>query len=159
MAARDARVHLPDALRIASTGRFDNGRLPDQETKASNNLAPIPPQRYREEATRGPGVLDVSSAQARVAFSGELWMAIKTSKPEMLENLRVMLRDVLALRASGAAYAKLSRAHGYVDGYMRVLLETGVATKSELLALVSDERSRSDGPATRSIDEDIAAVA
>jgi hypothetical protein len=86
-------------------------------------------------------------------------MAITTSKPEMLENLRVMLRDVLALRASGAAYAKLSRAHGYVDGYMRVLLETGVATKSELLALVSDERSRSDGPATRSLDEDIAAVA
>jgi hypothetical protein len=86
-------------------------------------------------------------------------MAIKTSKPEMLENLRVMLRDVLALRASGAAYAKLSRAHGYVDGYMRVLLETGVATKSELLALVSDERSRSDGPATRSVEEDIAAVA
>ena len=44
-----------------------------------------------------------------------------------------------SLRASGAAYAKLARAHGYVDGYMRVLLETGVAEHKELLALVSDE--------------------
>ena len=86
-------------------------------------------------------------------------MAITTSKPEMLENLRVMLRDVFRLRASGAAYARLARAHGYVDGYMRVLLETGLADKAELLRLVSDERLRADGPATRILEEDVAALA
>jgi hypothetical protein len=81
-------------------------------------------------------------------------MATKTSKADMLENLRVMLRDVFRLRAEGAQYARLARAHGYVDGYMRVLLETGIADKSELLALVSGERERSDGPATRQLETD-----
>jgi hypothetical protein len=70
------------------------------------------------------------------------------SKTEMLENLRGMLRDVLRLRTEGVAYAKLSRAHGYLDGYMRVLLETGLFSQKELLALISEERSLHDGPAT-----------
>jgi hypothetical protein len=86
-------------------------------------------------------------------------MAITTSKADMLENLKVMLRDVFRLRAEGAQYARLARAHGYVDGYMRVLLETGIANKSELLELVSNERSRVDGPATRSVEQDAAAMA
>jgi hypothetical protein len=43
---------------------------------------------------------------------------------------------------------------------MRVLLETGIADKDELLALVSGERARSDGPATRTLEtESDAAVA
>jgi len=70
------------------------------------------------------------------------------SKTEMLENLRGMLRDVLRLRTEGVAYAKLSRAHGYLDGYMRVLLETGLFSQKELLALISEERNLHDGPAT-----------
>jgi hypothetical protein len=77
----------------------------------------------------------------------------------MLENLRMMLREVFRLRTQGAEYARLARAHGYIDGYMRVLLETGVAEKQELLSLVAAERSRIDGPATRSVEADIAAVA
>jgi hypothetical protein len=72
----------------------------------------------------------------------------KASKDEMLDNLRSMLQDVFRLRGEGVAYARLARAHGYVDGYMRVLLETGVADKRELLALVADERRRAEGPAT-----------
>lgn len=75
-------------------------------------------------------------------------MASQTSKPEMLDNLRAMLRDVFRLRGEGVAYARLARAHGYVDGYMRVLLETGIATKQELLGIVAEERAMSDGPAT-----------
>ena len=67
------------------------------------------------------------------------------SKTEMLENLREMLRDVLRLRTEGVAYAKLSRAHGYLDGYMRVLLETGMFSQKELLALISAERNLHDG--------------
>jgi len=76
------------------------------------------------------------------------------SKIEMLENLRGMLRDVLRLRTEGVAYAKLSRAHGYLDGYMRVLLETGLFSQKELLALISEERHAHDGPATGIVVED-----
>ena len=76
-------------------------------------------------------------------------MPTNTTKCEMLDNLRAMLRDVFQLRTDGVAYAKLARAHGYVDGYMRVMLEAGIATKKELLVLVSEERSRSLGGGTR----------
>jgi hypothetical protein len=80
-------------------------------------------------------------------------MLTQCSKPEMLDNLRTMLRDVFRLRAEGATYARLARAHGYVDGYMRVLLETAIADKRELLDLVADERQRADGPATRAVEQ------
>jgi hypothetical protein len=73
------------------------------------------------------------------------------SKSELLENLRGMVRDMLRLRSEGGAYAKLARAHGYVDGYMRVLLETGAADSKTLLALVADERRKFEGPSTREV--------
>jgi hypothetical protein len=79
-------------------------------------------------------------------------MSEQLSKPQMLDNLRVLLQDVFKLRREGAAYAKLSRAHGYVDGYMRSLLESGVATHQELLALVSGVRAATDGPATTTVE-------
>jgi hypothetical protein len=69
-------------------------------------------------------------------------------KQELLENLRVLVRDMLRMRRDGGPHAKLSHAHGYVDGYMRVLLETGAADNKTLLALVADERMKLDGPAT-----------
>lgn len=75
------------------------------------------------------------------------------SKNELLENLRGMVRDMLRLRSEGGAYAKLARAHGYVDGYMRVLLEAGIADHKALLALVSDERRKFDGPAVKELTE------
>ena len=81
------------------------------------------------------------------------------SKAELLENLRTMLRDVFRLRSDGVAYARLARAHGYVDGYMRALLETQAAEKSELLALVAQERELVDGPATHAVEAPTAAVA
>ncbi len=74
-------------------------------------------------------------------------------KTELLENLRGMVRDMLRLRSEGGAYAKLARAHGYVDGYMRVLLETDVASHKDLLALVADERRKFEGPSTRELTE------
>jgi hypothetical protein len=73
------------------------------------------------------------------------------SKNELLENLRGMVRDMLRLRSEGGAYAKLARAHGYVDGYMRVLLETGVTDQKTLLSLVADERRKFEGPSTRAV--------
>jgi len=73
------------------------------------------------------------------------------SKTELLDNLRGMVRDMMRLRSEGGAYAKLARAHGYVDGYMRVLLETGIADSKTLLGLVADERRNFDGPSTREV--------
>jgi hypothetical protein len=75
------------------------------------------------------------------------------SKTELLDNLRGMVRDMLKLRSEGGAYAKLARAHGYVDGYMRVLLESGLADQKTLLALVADERRKFDGAAVAELTE------
>ncbi len=82
-----------------------------------------------------------------------------TMKRELLDNLRLMLREALHLRESGVAYAKLARAHGYIDGYMRVLMETDVATQAELLHLVSSVRAATQGPAVAEVESDAVAVA
>lgn len=71
------------------------------------------------------------------------------TKTEVLAELRSMLADVFTAKAAGEAYGRLARAHGYVDGYMRALLDTGLATKAELLDVVNAERERSSGPAMR----------
>jgi hypothetical protein len=84
-------------------------------------------------------------------------MPEEPSKSAMFDNLRTMLRDVFRLRREGAAYARLSRAHGYVDGYMRAMMESGVATQKELLEVVTAERVRVDGPATET-DADVVAA-
>ncbi len=62
------------------------------------------------------------------------------TKSEMLAELTTMLRDVLATRSDQAAYTRLARAHGYVDGYMRALLESGAISRDELLSLLARER-------------------
>jgi hypothetical protein len=82
----------------------------------------------------------------------------KSSKAQMLDTLRVMLKDVFRLRSDGVAYARLARAHGYVDGYMRALLETGIADKNELLSLVAAERAQVDGPATGAVPAEASAA-
>jgi hypothetical protein len=71
------------------------------------------------------------------------------SKSEVMSELRSMLADVFAAKASGEAYGRLARAHGYVDGFMRALLDMGIVTKAELLDVVNAERERSSGPAMR----------
>jgi hypothetical protein len=73
------------------------------------------------------------------------------SKVDMMDELKRMLHDVFVARAEGANYPRLARAHGYIDGYMRALLESGHTTKQELLELVASERASVSGPATREI--------
>ncbi len=81
------------------------------------------------------------------------------TKADLLDDLRSMMRDLLALRASGELYPRLARAHGYVDGFMRVMLDTGMATKKELIDLVAEEREAASGPAMRPVEaEDVAAA-
>jgi hypothetical protein len=70
-------------------------------------------------------------------------------KGEMLAELKRMLNEALTAQAAGASYSKLAKAQGAVDGYMRALLDSGLATKQELLELVAAERARVNGPATR----------
>jgi hypothetical protein len=65
-------------------------------------------------------------------------------KAEVISELRSMLGDVFRAKAQGEAYGRLARAHGYVDGYMRGLLDLGFVTKAELLEVVNAERERSD---------------
>lgn len=75
------------------------------------------------------------------------------TKAEILGELRSMLGDVFTAKASGESYGRLARAHGYVDGYMRALLDAGFVTKSELVEVVNAERERSSGPAMRPLAE------
>lgn len=79
------------------------------------------------------------------------------SKAEMMAGLKRMLHDMLAAREGGVSHPRLARTQGYVDGYMRALLESGQATKEELLELVALERSSVSGPATREIAVETAA--
>ena len=78
---------------------------------------------------------------------------MKKDKAEVLSELRTMLCDVFTAKAQGEAYGRLARAHGYVDGYMRALLELDFVTKDELLDIVNAERERSSGPAMRPMAE------
>ena len=73
------------------------------------------------------------------------------AKVEMMWELRKMLRDVFTLRTEGSTYPRMARAHGYVDGYMRAILEGGVASRDELLKIVAEEREAASGPATRTV--------
>ncbi|MGH7280521.1 MAG: hypothetical protein ACRELY_03285 [Polyangiaceae bacterium] len=67
-------------------------------------------------------------------------------------DLRSMLADIFVAKAAGETHTRLSRAHGYVDGFMRALLETGMVSKEELLEIVAAERERASGPAIRMFD-------
>ncbi|WP_437492769.1 hypothetical protein WME75_18820 [Sorangium sp. So ce1014] len=70
------------------------------------------------------------------------------SKTEAMTGLRRMLHDMLTAREGGESAPRLARTKGYVDGAMRELLDSGQATRQELLELVAAERARVSGPAT-----------
>lgn len=80
------------------------------------------------------------------------------SKAEIVAELRTMLKDVFAARTDGAAYARLARAHGYVDGYMRAAMDAGLLSKDELLRIVAEERCVAYGPATGEVSAETAAA-
>jgi hypothetical protein len=62
------------------------------------------------------------------------------AKEELINVVRRLLREVVKARFEGGAYAKLSRAHGYADGYMAALLDAGIVERQSLLRLVGEER-------------------
>jgi hypothetical protein len=86
-------------------------------------------------------------------------MMSQASKSEMLQKLRMYLREAFRLRNQGAAYAKIARAQGYADGYMRMLLDARIVEQRELLGLIGEERSSIDGPATARVEDETHTVA
>ena len=82
------------------------------------------------------------------------------TKAEVIAELQNMLRDVLSAASGGTSYARIARAHGYVDGYMRALIDLGIAEQKELVQIVAAERERASGPAVRvlSADDEIVAA-
>jgi hypothetical protein len=64
------------------------------------------------------------------------------SKKMLLDRVRELVADVTRARFAGGAYAKLARAHGYADGYMRALLDAELVDRTELILAVGSERER-----------------
>ena len=65
----------------------------------------------------------------------------------MVHELQLMIRDLLDERTTGQYSARSAQTRGYVDGYMKALLDLNVVTQQELLTMVNLERERIHGPA------------
>lgn len=70
------------------------------------------------------------------------------TKAEMLSAVEGMLKEAFLAKAEGASQPRLARAYGYADGYLKALLDAGLATQKELLVIVADVRTAISGPAT-----------
>jgi hypothetical protein len=78
--------------------------------------------------------------------------AIMRTKAEMLGAVEGMLKEAFLAKAEGASQPRLARVYGYADGYLKALLDAGLATQKELLAIVAGVRTAVDGPATENRD-------
>ena len=160
MAAHVLWVHLPGRRNIGPDGSKFN--LTQVLSHVRLPAAAFRPAMESWPTSRPPGsrMEDQALALERVRQRQETpFMLTNPKKTEMLDELRVMLRDVLTLRGEGVPFARLARAHGYIDGYMRAMLEAKIVAQRELLVLVSEERARALGPATRELEADATAVA
>jgi hypothetical protein len=93
--------------------------------------------------TASPPSVHRSGLSTRIqgrAQKGRGIMAI--TKSEALKQVQTMVAEVTRARFEGGAYAKLARAHGYADGYMKALLDLGIVERGELLKAIGDERGR-----------------
>lgn len=73
-------------------------------------------------------------------------------RAQALDVLRAMLHDLFAARERGVVASRYARAHGYTDGYMKGLLESGMVTERELRSIVAEARQGTAGAATRIVD-------
>jgi hypothetical protein len=74
--------------------------------------------------------------------------AIMRTKAEMLSAVEGMLKEAFLAKAEGASQPRLARAYGYADGYLKALLDAGLASQKELLELVGHVRAAISGPPT-----------
>lgn len=63
------------------------------------------------------------------------------------------MAHVLELQERGAAAGALGREAGYLDGYLRALVEAGIVSPKEALELVRGERARRHGAASVPVEE------
>jgi len=70
------------------------------------------------------------------------------SESELHEILKSLLRDSIRLHAEGSTGARLGRADGYVDGFVRALVESGLSDHASILAIVKGVRREQSGAAT-----------
>jgi hypothetical protein len=86
-------------------------------------------------------------------------MPTSKSEPELLEILKSLLRDSMRLHSEGASGARLGRADGYVDGFVRALVESGLADHASILAIVKGVRREVGGAAVGEVRSDSATLA
>lgn len=71
-----------------------------------------------------------------------------SAKALVAVELKRALSESLSLQSQGGFHAKVSKAQGFVDGYMRAVLDAKIMTQDEMLKLVAEVRSQARGPAT-----------
>jgi hypothetical protein len=86
-------------------------------------------------------------------------MPSSKSQVELHDILKSLLRDSMRLHAEGAVGARLGQADGYVDGFIRALVESGLSDHATILSLVRDVRREIAGPATGALESDTATLA
>ena len=73
------------------------------------------------------------------------------SRDALIHTLRDLLGAAFALHQKGAVGARVGRSYGMADGYMRALIDLGVASQKELGMVVAEERARLLGPASQTL--------
>lgn len=81
------------------------------------------------------------------------------SESQLHEILKSLLRESMRLHADGASGARLGRADGYVDGFVRALVESGLSDQASILAIVRGVRREAGGAATGEVASDSATLA
>ena len=61
-------------------------------------------------------------------------------KKEAIIGLRAVLKESFDIRYAGADIRRHARVQGLADGYMRALVDLGVAEERELIEIVNEER-------------------
>lgn len=81
------------------------------------------------------------------------------SQAELHDVLKNLLRDSMRLHCEGANGLRLGQADGYVDGFIRALVESGLSDHATILSVIRDTRREFAGPATRTLEPDAKTLA
>jgi hypothetical protein len=87
---------------------------------------------------------------ARLVLAPNAMTPEDEKKARLVRTLKELVLETCRMRNEGVAYAKLAHCQGYADGYMKLLVDSGILTQSQLLDIVIDVRRGVDGPATQS---------
>lgn len=86
-------------------------------------------------------------------------MQTAKSQAELHTVLKSLLRDSMRLHSEGAPGSRLGQADGYVDGFIRALVEAGLSDHATILSVIRDTRREFAGPATRVLEADAKTLA